>query len=146
MGSDIQNLPTIDLIMASEVSRKLENAKISMDERCVSDIQTSGATPTLAYTTPVIPTNTVASIEVWVLSVNSGFTLARTGYVVGTALRASGNVLVQSVPISDLVGALTVGGVSFTANTTNQTVEIYVTGIAATTINWRLAIYQRTLK
>lgn len=131
---------------ASQVTSKLENTKIRDEGRVVSDITTSNATPTLAYTTDVIPTNTTVLIEVRFLSANSGFTLCRNGFLLGSAIRASGNVAVQSTPISNLIGALVIGGVMLVANTTNQTVEVYVTGILATTVNWRLAIYTLTYK
>jgi hypothetical protein len=101
--------------------------------------QTVGAQSKTIVSYP-ISQNSVVNLMVYFTAVNSAFSLAKTGYLVGTALRATGNVILQSVPIIDAVGSLT-STIGLAANTGTQNIDVNITGVLVTTINWHCVGY-----
>lgn len=113
----------------------------------VSDIvTTTNATQQTAFQIPV-PVNTCFRIDVYCLvrkSDNSGMAIITesVGFrrVAGNVIRATGSSGLLK-PLTDVVGDLpTTPDMDIVANTTDQTIDIKVTGIASTTLNWALRI------
>jgi len=84
--------------------------------------------------------NSVVNLIVYFTAANTAYTLARSGYLVGTAIRAAGNVVLQGIPILDAIGSLTTT-IALAANTGTQSIDVNVTGVAATTVNWSCVGY-----
>lgn len=111
----------------------------------VDPLQTTNATVTVGYTIP-IATNKAAYTRVEFVANNTAYTNAVGGVAQAVFFRASGNLSRTSTPdsqglISTLLSNFAITPrVNIVANTANQSIEVRVTGVAATTINWHLEI------
>lgn len=84
--------------------------------------------------------NSSGIVRAYVWGIDSAFTLITGGAVQASFLRAAGNVALQGNPVASMIGSLT-GVVALVANTTAQTIELQVTGVALTTIDWYVVAY-----
>lgn len=112
--------------------------------------QTTNATPTVAYSVP-IPASSAAYIEIDFLVVNSSgtaFSNAAGGEADACFTRtAAGNVLRATGSNGLLDAAIKLAG-NFTsmpkaeivANTTTQTADIMLTGLAGVTLTWTFSV------
>ena len=103
--------------------------------------QTTNATPTVVATVPV-STNQAVTVTVGFTGVKTTYVDTLGGQVVGTFSRAAGNIARASTPLISTINslALATAGISLVANTGTQTVDITLTGVAATTIKWSYQI------
>lgn len=131
----------------SQNQQKTINPTYTIDRVVIDPLQTTDATVTVAYSFPVNQ-NQGVRLKINGVATNSGFTavVSHTDFVC-TFLRGTGNVARTSV--SDTSGVT--GGIQGTfvipqplinavANTGTQSIDVTVTGKAATTINWNLQI------
>lgn len=105
-----------------------------------ASVTTTNATATDIATVAVAELQAV-TITAEVLGTKSDFTLACGGTITGAFRRASGgNVTVAGTPLAVVSADAGFPAVPFdlVADTGNQTVDIRVTGIASTTINWKV--------
>lgn len=113
----------------------------------IDPLQTTNETTTTAWTISV-PTNKAFYIKVDYIANNTAYTSAIGGLVQAVFMRASGNV--TRTASSDSSGLLSTLLSSFVAvqpkvnivanNTGGNFINITVTGVAATTLNWHLEI------
>lgn len=110
----------------------------SNDLRPSANTTTTNATPTVAFSSPVLPEGSAMYIRVYVVGRVSNLSAAIGGYVEGVFRRASGGNIglvdtTNSLLKEDSASAPTA---SLAANTGSQKADFSVTGVAAQTWTW----------
>lgn len=125
--------------MSKQLIRTSSNGTMTREEYYVGRITTSGST-TIVAETVAIPQNKLFSILITVLIYRADFTNSNSGTVQAAFLRAAGNVSRDGAQIKNMQGGLSGASLDMVANTSTQTCDIQINGVAATSINWDIAI------
>jgi hypothetical protein len=114
--------------------------------RVLDRVQTTDATPTVAYSIP-LGQGRVSFIQAKVIAVQSDFSHAQSLDIQAGFRRASGGNVTKSTPANNRGFLISSGDftgtspdIDIVANTGNQTIDVQITGKAATTINWYLEL------
>jgi hypothetical protein len=116
------------------------NTTVTTDETCSGYLQTNNATPAVMATTP-IDDETCGIIEVYIVARHS----TTSGMVVGKKIFSyikDGGILTlgtQTTVLADEITGSCVGS-SYSISVVSNQLSISVTGVAATTINWKATI------
>jgi len=97
------------------------------------------------YRGPVVMTNSIMNALLYVMAVNTAFTKGRSGQLIGTFLRGSGNVFQDGVSADNMTGTLGCV-IALAVDTVAQTMTVTAKGVKLTVINYRAMGYFRTLK
>ena len=132
----------------AETRQILNSTTTRRNVRVIEKIQTTDATPTVAYSIP-LAVSRATYVRATATAIKSDFTAAQgieatavfRRAPAGNVVRASpnggnGSIVMQS--IGDYSGPAPT--LDIVANTTNQTIDIQVTGKASNTINWHIEI------
>lgn len=130
-------------------TRIIQNSPTTRRNRRVLErTQTANNTPTVAYSIP-LGQGRVTSVEAHATVIQSDFSRAGSVFaegvfrraVGGNVTRASGNGGI-SKPLLRSIGDFTgvMPSIDLVANTANQTIDLEVTGLNATTLNWHIEI------
>lgn len=114
--------------------------------RIASSVQTTDATPTVAYSIP-LGQQRASFLEVKAIAIQSDFSATESMSLQCGFRRASGGNVVKATPANNKGFYNSNGDFSGThpsldlvANTGTQSIDLQVTGKSATTINWHFAI------
>jgi len=114
--------------------------------RVLDRVQTTDATPAVAYSIP-LGQGRVSFIQAKVIAIQSDFSHAQSLDIQAGFRRASGGNVTKSTPANNRGFLVSSGDFSGTApdidivaNTSAQTIDIQITGKAATTINWYIEL------
>ena len=109
------------------------NTALTSYQRTLDLVTTTNATPVLLISVPV-PSGKTANINVFIIA--RGPSTRNIGDTAGSFTNTSGTITQDGTLLKQLRGVLSTAQLTFTANNTTQAVEVYVNGLAATTINW----------
>ncbi len=132
--------------MAAE-NRQIQNSTTTRRNiRVIDVVTTTDATPTVAYAVP-LGEQRASFIQAKCIALQSNFGAAQSIDIQAGFRRASGGNVIKSTPANnkgfevsngDFSGASP--SIDIVANTGNQTIDVQVTGKAATTIKWYIEL------
>jgi len=128
-------------------NRQIQNSTTTRrNVRVIESITTTNATPTVAYAIPLGETR-ASFIQAKCIALKSDFSAAQSIDIQAGFRRASGGNVTKSTPTNNKGFEVSSGdfsgaspSVNLVANTGAQTIDVQVTGKAATTINWHIEL------
>ncbi len=122
------------------------NTTTRRNVRIVDKVQTTNATPAIAYSVP-LGQGRASFIQAKAIAVQSDFSHTQSLDIQAGFRRASGGNVTKSTPANNrgfLISSGDFSGASpdidIVANTGTQSIDVTVTGKAATTINWYIEL------
>jgi hypothetical protein len=102
--------------------------------------QTTGAAPTVVWASEAMPTDSCWLFEVRAVSVQPSGGTERAAYVLLATFRNAAGVVGQDGATSAAYTQETTAGMGVSIAVSGQTVEVSVTGLAATTLDWTVHV------
>lgn len=123
--------------MANSIASRHGNSDTSLEHTCLTATTTTDATATTVFSFKVGASKHVL-ITALVLVRKSDYSLSSSQNLTVGFLRGSGNVSRQGSIISNIISNFPVlkPTVDLQANTSTQSIDVVVTGLAATTLVW----------